>query len=157
MDEPSRLTGPITKLQHRVPVMKTSEKLELETRGYLLLKQWYNGVSTEEIACMVGSVLDIDKVTGNHKISTVQTLRPREASDAKPNTYSGLLRVGEFPLHTDCAHWDTPPHYLILRCLEGISSVVTLHAAIGFRMYCLPVGNKRLLQTHCMRARERIY
>ncbi|MBX8609505.1 TauD/TfdA family dioxygenase [Pseudomonas cichorii] len=106
--------------------MKTSEKLELETRGYLLLQQWHDGDSTEEIARMVGSVLDVEKIAVNHKISTVQTLKPRETMNAKSNTYSGTFGLGEFPLHTDYAHWDTPPRYLILRCLEGASSVSTL-------------------------------
>lgn len=106
--------------------MKPSEKLELETRGYLLLQQWRDGDSTEEIARMVGSVLDVEKVAVNHKISTVQTLKPREIMNAKSNTYSGTFGLGEFPLHTDYAHWDTPPRYLILRCLKGTSSVSTL-------------------------------
>jgi L-asparagine oxygenase len=136
MDEPPVLPRPITKrpCEHSTQLMEADEQLELETRGYLLLKQWYNGVSTEEIARMVGSVLDVEKVAVNHKISTVQTLRPREASDAKSNTYSGIFGLEEFPLHTDYAHWETPPRYLILRCLEGTSSVGTyiFHSSLLF-------------------------
>ena len=105
--------------------MEMSAKAELEKRGYLLLKQWYSGTSTEEVARIAGSVLDVEKVAATHKIQTVQTLRPRETTDAKSNTYSGTFGLGEFPLHTDYAHWETPPRYLMLRCLEGTASVST--------------------------------
>lgn len=127
MNDTSHPTELITRrhLEHRALGMNMSAKEELEKRGYLLLKQWYSGVATKEVARMTGSILDVEKVAVNHKILTVQTLRPREVTHAKSNTYSGTFGLGEFPLHTDYAHWKTPPRYLILRCLEGTSSVST--------------------------------
>ena len=56
---------------------------------------------------------------------SIQALEPRAAEDAPPNTYSGNYGRGEFPLHTDLAHWCLPPRYLALRCVEGVTGVVT--------------------------------
>lgn len=111
--------------------MDMSAKDELEKRGFLLLKKWHSGASTKDVASMAGSILDVEKVAIHHKISTVQTLKPREVTHAnskqsfRPSTYSDTFGMGQFPLHTDYAHWGTPPRYLILRCLEGASSVST--------------------------------
>jgi L-asparagine oxygenase len=54
----------------------------------------------------------------------VQQLLPR-ATDT-PNTYSGIYGLGRFPLHTDLAHWQQPPRYLMLRCVRGYANVPTL-------------------------------
>ncbi|NAN55682.1 hypothetical protein EX349_31325 [Pseudomonas protegens] len=127
MKEAVHPVEPITQhhLERRALSMEMSTKEELEKRGYLLLKNWHSGASTKEAASIAGSILDVEKVASNHKISTVQTLRPSEINHAKSNTYSGTFGMGEFPLHTDYAHWGTPPRYLMLRCLKGTSSVNT--------------------------------
>ena len=55
----------------------------------------------------------------------MQSLIPREQTEALPNTYSGNFGFGAFPLHTDLAHWAIPPRFLVLRCVRGAASVGT--------------------------------
>jgi L-asparagine oxygenase len=52
-------------------------------------------------------------------------LWPRSADLAGRNTYSSIFGMGAFPLHTDLAHWPTPPRYLLLRCIVGFEGVTT--------------------------------
>lgn len=56
----------------------------------------------------------------------VQQLIPK-ATDT-PNSYSGMYGLGRFPFHTDLAHWQEPPRYLMLRCVKGYVEVPTLLA-----------------------------
>ncbi|WP_407669772.1 TauD/TfdA dioxygenase family protein [Paraburkholderia nodosa] len=56
----------------------------------------------------------------------VQSLRPRTEAAARPNTTSSLYGRGEFPLHTDMAHWPLPPRYLVMRASVVAGSVPTL-------------------------------
>lgn len=44
---------------------------------------------------------------------------------ARHNTTSRVYGLNDFPLHTDCAHLDIPPRYLLLRSFLGQSSAVT--------------------------------
>lgn len=46
-----------------------------------------------------------------------QKLRPTRAGAAKPRSLSRLYGVGEFPFHTDTAHWLMPCRYIVLVCL----------------------------------------
>jgi alpha-ketoglutarate-dependent taurine dioxygenase len=54
-----------------------------------------------------------------------QELRPRHHEEAPHNIYSGNYGLGEFPLHSDLAHWYIPPRYLVLRCVQGAADVYT--------------------------------
>jgi alpha-ketoglutarate-dependent taurine dioxygenase len=58
-------------------------------------------------------------------LDTIQRLRPLEAKQSTPNTYSGNYGLDDFPLHTDMAHWVLPPRYLLLRCIVGSQGVAT--------------------------------
>lgn len=77
------------------------------------------GRSTADIASQLG--------TPERSVASriVDQLSPREANDAEANTYSGLFGFGDFPLHTDFAHWPHPPRYLLLRCIIGFEAVTT--------------------------------
>jgi len=55
----------------------------------------------------------------------VQELVPYAPSESTPNTYSGSFGLHAFPLHTDLAHWASPPRYLMLRCEVGDPAVRT--------------------------------
>lgn len=70
----------------------------------------------------LSSVGLIETVDG---LNALQTLIPRKATEAPPNTYSGNFGTDDFPLHTDLAHWAIPPRYLALRCIKGQESVAT--------------------------------
>ncbi|WP_230675047.1 TauD/TfdA family dioxygenase [Ralstonia solanacearum] len=100
--------------------MKTSEiAAELSANGYVLLRQHFPSMSTTSAMEKIGEVDTIDGLTA------IQHLIPKALADAKPNTYSGNFGSGEFPLHTDLAHWARPPRYVALRCVSGRPDVAT--------------------------------
>jgi L-asparagine oxygenase len=99
--------------------MSTPLAQTVATNGYALIPRHRPDLSTTEAVTLLGSPLTL---TG---FSTVQELRPHQATDVAPNTYSGNFGVGEFPMHTDLAHWAVPPRYLVLRCIQGASEVAT--------------------------------
>ena len=99
--------------------MSTPLAQTVATDGYAFIPRHRPDLPTVEAVSLLGVPL---KLIG---FSTVQELRPREASNAAPNTYSGNFGIGEFPMHTDLAHWAIPPHYLVLRCIHGAPEVVT--------------------------------
>lgn len=74
--------------------------------------------SADAIACF-GT---IEKLEG---LNEIQELTPKDSSDSPPNIYSGNFGCGDFPFHTDLAHWFLPPRYLILRCVQGTRDVKT--------------------------------
>jgi len=57
--------------------------------------------------------------------SDIVQLIPKNISESTPNTYSGQYGYDDFPMHTDLAHWNKPPRYLMLRCLIGDAQVST--------------------------------
>lgn len=75
------------------------------------------------------STLDVTRHLGNQialpDIPDVQRLVPKPLSKATPNSYSGNYGLGQFPLHTDLAHWARPPRYMLLRCVVGSPEVST--------------------------------
>jgi len=73
-----------------------------------------------EIAKRLGSPAVIPDV------SPVQELVPRAADQSSSSSYGGMYGLGEFPLHTDMAHWFVPPHYFLLRCVQPAADVKTI-------------------------------
>lgn len=88
-------------------------------QGYALITQHMPDIKTIDAISLLGSVLTLEG------FSAVQELRPHVKSSAPPNTYSGNFGTGEFPMHTDLAHWYVPPRYLALRCIRGAPEVAT--------------------------------
>jgi len=97
----------------------------LDSHGYLFLKAWQPQASTLDLACSIGAVVDLKKIAAAYKLGNVQSLKPRESDESSPHSYSAVYGLGEFPLHTDYAHWGTPPRFLMLRCRAGDRSVTT--------------------------------
>ncbi len=97
----------------------------LDRDGFVLRKEYLPQLPTAEVAVRVGRILEIDKLLPSSKIPTVQSLRPRQAVEAKQNQYSGHYGFDIFPFHTDLAHWALPPRYFLLRCLIGTEDVFT--------------------------------
>jgi succinate dehydrogenase flavin-adding protein (antitoxin of CptAB toxin-antitoxin module) len=91
----------------------------LETDGYALIQAHMPEAETIEATSRLGSVLHYADT--NKK----QVLTPQHSSASTPNTYSGNYGCGEFPFHTDLAHWSAPPRYLALRCIVGTQDVAT--------------------------------
>ena len=97
----------------------------LHRSGYALLPAWLPAKTTTAIAHSIGSVVNIGSLFPRTDIPSVQTLEPRYETRASFNQYSGTFGLNEFSLHTDLAHWARPPRYLLLRCLNGSSTVAT--------------------------------
>lgn len=112
-------------------MISIEQKEELNKKGFLFLKKFESDFDTQKIAKTFGEILDVENVRPDNRIKIVQTLKPKKYSDARKNTYSSIFGYEEFPLHSDYAHWITPPRYLILRCISGSSSVYTklLHSS----------------------------
>lgn len=107
----------------------------IDSSGFAFLPEWRGNVTTLELAKELGTPLDIPLLLPASGISTVQGLRPKRELDSPRNRYSAQFGLGEFPLHTDLAHWAKPPRYLVLRCIHGAISVATylLHSAAVLR------------------------
>lgn len=99
--------------------------VELEQNGFPLLSEFQPGLSTIEVASRLGTVMGVEELLPSSGISTVQRLNPRPSSEVRENQYSGHYGLGEFPMHTDLAHWAVPPRYFILRCVVPADDVCT--------------------------------
>lgn len=98
----------------------------LRRLGHLFFSKWHPSRATIDIARSIGQVVDVSALLSQSgMIPTVQTLRPRRQGESRDNQYSGTFGLGEFPLHTDLAHWARPPRYFLLRCKEGALAVAT--------------------------------
>ena len=88
--------------------------------GYAILNGFARRSLTESLLGLIGDPVALGSEGPIHQ------LRPKRVEDSPPNTYSGNYGLGEFPLHTDLAHWFLPPRYFLLRCVVGFGSVPTL-------------------------------
>src|ERR1035438_1267433 len=97
--------------------MAASIRETVVERGFVLLRELVPELKTIEAMGRLGTIVQATS------LPSIQTLKPKVT--AEPNTYSGNYGLGEFPLHSDLAHWTVPPQYLGLRCLSGIAGVHT--------------------------------
>lgn len=92
----------------------------IEGYGFTRLQADSEAESTVEVAQRIGT---ISKIPG---LQPTQRLVPRAAAEVPSGSYSSLYGLGSFPLHTDMAHWNVAPRYLLLRCLRPAPAVATL-------------------------------
>ena len=97
--------------------MTVSIREAVVARGFVLLRELAPELKTIEAMGRLGIIVQADS------LPAIQTLKPKPT--AQPNTYSGNYGLGEFPLHSDLAHWTVPPQYLGLRCISGVAGVDT--------------------------------
>jgi len=97
----------------------------LHSDGYVFLPKWRVNHSTIDLAKSIGTILDIPSILNRQDIPIVQILKPHRQHEAPRDGYSRAFGLGDFPFHTDLAHWIRPPPYFMLRCLTGSSSVHT--------------------------------
>jgi hypothetical protein len=90
----------------------------LQRDGFALGKALFPSEQTLEVASKLGTIVQAGR-------TYVQNLTPREKFAATPNVYSGNYGLDEFPMHTDLAHWEVPPRFLLLRCIRGDANVGT--------------------------------
>ncbi|MGZ5621601.1 MAG: hypothetical protein ACXWFG_12120 [Methylobacter sp.] len=84
---------------------------KLTEDGYVRFDGHLFGDNTLDIAANIGTVINIPGA------STVQELLPTRKESIKASSYSGNYGIGEFPFHSDMAHWFRPPRYLLLCCI----------------------------------------
>ncbi|MHB1331048.1 MAG: TauD/TfdA family dioxygenase [Sulfuriferula sp.] len=99
--------------------MSISIRQIVSERGYAFIARHKPELKTIDAVSLLGCALTLEG------FSAVQELRPHAKSSAPPNTYSGNFGTGEFPMHTDLAHWAVPPRYFALRCIKGAQEVAT--------------------------------
>jgi len=97
----------------------------LHRADWLFIPKWCPDAGTLELARSIGDVVDIRAIMPESAIQAMQTLLPRRENSSRQNRYSGIFGLGEFPLHTDLAHWSRPPRYLMIRCILGHPDVTT--------------------------------
>jgi alpha-ketoglutarate-dependent taurine dioxygenase len=108
-----------------VVVQKSDVLANLERDGFSLHRGFAPHLSTSEVGHALGSVVSLEELLPVSGIPTVQSLKPKNTNQVRPNRYSRHYGLGTFPLHTDLAHWALPPRYLLLRCVVGCNDVFT--------------------------------
>lgn len=98
---------------------------QLAEAGFAFCPALTPDLQTRDVASELGSIVEIEKELPSKRIPTIQTLRPRQPNEARSNQYSGNYGFGEFPLHSDLAHWARPPRFFALRCIVGSQDVLT--------------------------------
>ena len=116
---------------------------ELSCKGYIFLPKLDPGCSSLEVAKCLGSVVDLQKAYPGQGLKTVHPLRALKENESKPNTYSALLGLREFPPHTDFANWSSPPRFILLRCIMGHESVFTTIFSGQMLLSCLGDNTSR--------------
>ena len=90
------------------------------TEGFAVLPRYCPEESGRAAFARLGVLLALPD------FADVQVLKPQRSETSTPNTYSGNFGYDVFPLHTDLAHWASPPRHVALRCVHGMSDVATL-------------------------------
>jgi hypothetical protein len=93
---------------------------EIAANGYAFLPSLDQNRTTEEVVSSLGVI------GARGETAPVHLLKPTLAESSTPNTYSGMYGHGQFPFHTDLAHWPYPPRFLLLRCLIGYPAIPTM-------------------------------
>ncbi len=74
---------------------------------------WSAGVGTLEDVTAQARQLTLEPVPNRRGDSPVSRLRPTTQQDAKPRSLSAQVGLGAQPLHTDGAHHQAPPDFLV--------------------------------------------
>lgn len=92
---------------------------KLKNNGFVDFNGNLIGDDSLDIANNLGKVANIPGV------DLVQTLVPSNIIKTEASSYSGIYGFGEFPFHSDMAHWYRPPRFLMLRCITASKFVST--------------------------------
>lgn len=92
---------------------------QIQECGYADLGVIDTSLSTHHVALRVASII------GANVSSAIERLGVTQLGVKKPNTYGGNYGLEELPMHTDLAHWHSPPRYVLLRCVKGSAEVST--------------------------------
>lgn len=74
---------------------------------------WSSGIGTLAGVTAQAAQLKLNPVANRRGESTVSRLRPTTEKEAKPRSLSARVGLGPQPLHTDGAHQEVPPDFLV--------------------------------------------
>lgn len=97
----------------------------LREDGYAICTGLNRDTSTLEFARTIGTVINLHSVHKAYPDRLVDTLRPQERCTSRLNYYHGNYGFETYPAHTDLAHWQIPPRFLLLRGRAGVGHVST--------------------------------
>lgn len=92
---------------------------DISRQGFSILREYKPGQETIKVVSELGHPICLP---GGR---LVHQLRPKSPDASAQNTYSGQYGLASFPLHTDLAHWVTPPRFVLLRAVVGSAEVST--------------------------------
>jgi hypothetical protein len=93
--------------------------------GFAFIPEACPAIPTLDLAMSIGNIFDIKHLYPNLGLDNIQKLKPKKEFQSSKNKYSGVFGTKIFPFHTDLAHWETPPRYMMLRCISGFKEVTT--------------------------------
>jgi L-asparagine oxygenase len=105
--------------------MSTTSLEELGRNGYVFFPELDPLRSSIQVAESFGSVVDLQALYPGKGLMNVHPLKAMKEDESRPNTYSAMLGLREFPPHTDFANWASPPRFLMLRCILGFEHIFT--------------------------------
>jgi hypothetical protein len=65
-------------------------------------------------------------VASNSEAPLIENLTPRTRDAARPASLSSIYGLGALPVHTDCAYYNLPPQYVILRNIGDRTNCKTI-------------------------------
>lgn len=74
---------------------------------------WSEGVGTLEQVTAQARLLKLEPVANRRGEPPVSRLRPTTEEEAKPHSLSARVGLGTQPLHTDGAHQESPPDFVV--------------------------------------------
>ena len=105
---------------------------QINIRGFADLGIIDETLDTPKLANLIGI---LEKLPGYQK---VQGIVPKREEQSSKSSYSGNFGLGEFPLHTDLAHWHIPPRFILIRCIVPNPSIFTHIASFSALINDLP-------------------
>ncbi|GGL98396.1 hypothetical protein GCM10010129_47630 [Streptomyces fumigatiscleroticus] len=110
----------VSNVRYKMVMVKVLEPLISEAKK----TGWAAGLGSLDAIRLEAAGLGLIEVANRRGESPVTTLRPRSRDEARKNSLSAQFGKGEQPLHTDGAHLDDPPDFVVLAC-ENTSETPT--------------------------------
>ena len=85
---------------------------QLNRTGWIEVEGIASQENLLELACSVGTLLPLPDG------SLVEDISPSSEESSRPGTLSNRFGYGNFPLHSDTAHWSVPARYVVMCIIE---------------------------------------
>jgi Taurine catabolism dioxygenase TauD, TfdA family len=91
-------------------LLSQGQRAQLRDYGFVSMQSEFDDLDLLRIAEDLGR-----PVPSKPGRSVISELRPTRSSSQQTETFSSVFGLGEFPFHTDTAHWPVPARFVILR------------------------------------------